>query len=160
MVRAESFEVAILGGIGALLIFVNGAFDAAWGVVTPAPVSISSSAVATGLSAITVAVLLAVFLWLYWDSPTTGEQRAYATLVALLGAISIWLGGGFYVGALLAFAAGLLGIILAKISEATQVLHTAVEVEKRTLSSLIDSNDPGAETPRPDVSARPDGSRP
>ena len=128
-------EVTVLGGVGTILILLNAIVDIAEGTVPSAPLQFSTDALALGAAGIFLTILLAVFLFRYSDSVDTDAQNLWGMLLAIAGAFSLWLGGGFLVGFVLVFSAGVLAVILAHVSEATQAYRLPITDEK--LASLI-----------------------
>jgi len=127
MARADTYGgVLVLGVVGALLILGDGAVDLIVGAVVPTPLLFGLTVLQAGVPQVVLGILLLVFLGLYWDSVDPIDQRAYSTMVALLGAGSFWAGGGFIVGFVLVFAAGMLGIVLSTVSESGETTRSTV----------------------------------
>jgi len=127
MSRADTYtEILVLGGFGALLIFINAGLDMWTGTESGSPIQFIAWSITLGLAGVVVAILIALFVALYWKAPSAEEQRDFVTLVALFSAFSLWIGGGFLVGFILAFTAGILGLILTNISGSGRVTRTTV----------------------------------
>lgn len=106
-------EVLILGGLGTFLIFLNGVVYLVLGATFTAPIQFTTDAITVGLANILLTILLAALLWWYSDSPDPDDQGLSATLIVVVSAFTLWVGGGYDVGFVLAFTAGALGIVLA-----------------------------------------------
>ena len=128
-------EVTVLGGVGTGLIFVNAIVDLLLGSIPSAPLQFSADALALGAAGVIVSILLTAFLFLYSDSVDTDAQSLWGMLLALMGAFSLWLGGGFLIGFVLVFAAGVLAVILARVSEATLAYRLPISEER--MASLV-----------------------
>jgi len=114
-------EVLVLGAVGTLLIFANGVADLLLGFTVPAPLQFTTNATVAGMVGILLTVFMSIFLFLSWDSTDSREQSTWGTLLAMFAAFSLWLGGGFLVGFILAFAAGILIILLARFSSSVSI---------------------------------------
>jgi hypothetical protein len=122
--EGSRYEVTVLGGLGALLILINGLVDfyvAAVGSTYSAPVEFTNDLIGVGLVSVLFAVLLAVFVLLYHGSESSTTRGAWALLITIFAAFSLWTGGGFLVGFLLAFVGGVIGIVLAGSSHETPI---------------------------------------
>ena len=116
--RNPALGVVVLGAIGTLLIFVFGVVVLALAASVSAPIQFTTDVVTLGAVSILLAILSAIFLFLYWDSVDTGDQGVWGVLLAVMGAFSLWVGGGFFVGFLLTFTAGIVAVILANLPDA------------------------------------------
>jgi hypothetical protein len=106
-------EVVLLGFAAVALLLLNGFEDLAVAAVTGAPLQFTTDAEIAGWVSILIAVLLVLALVAYWMSEEPTTRGALSVLLILLGSFSIWVGGGFFVGFLLAVIAGVVGIIFA-----------------------------------------------
>ena len=120
MPEQPGVEVLVLGVVGALLILANGIVDliiAASSAAVSAPIQFTTDATTLGTVNVVLAILLMIFLGLYMGADGPGGLSVWGTLIAILGAFSLWVGGGFIVGFVLVFTAGVLAIVLANIPE-------------------------------------------
>lgn len=113
------FEVSILGVIGVVLIFINGVVVLVIGTIGSPSIQFTQDAVVAGVASLFLAILLGTFLGLYWDSTDTEDQSTWGTLIVIVGAFSLWFGGGFVVGFVLAVTAGVLAIVLSHLPQTT-----------------------------------------
>jgi hypothetical protein len=107
-------EVLLLGGLGALLILVNGIALLVLSTAQPASIQFTNDVESAGAASVFEALLLALFLVLYWVADQPGVRGVWAALIAMVGALSLWSGGGFLVGLVLTLTAGVVGILLAR----------------------------------------------
>jgi hypothetical protein len=120
--EGSRFEVTVLSGLGAFLIFVNSLVAFAVASVAgsySAPLEVTADLVAIGAFALVLAILIWLFTWLYSSSHDPQSRTVWCLLITILAGFSLWTGGGFVVGFVLALAGGLLGILL---SRAPQVI--------------------------------------
>jgi hypothetical protein len=116
--QQPAFEVLILGAIGGLLVLLNGAVDlwiAATASAVSAPIQFTDDAAILGAVSILLAILLGVILLYYWVSVDSGALSLSGTFLAIVAAFSLWVGGGFLVGFVLSFTAGVLAVVLANL---------------------------------------------
>ncbi|HKN07199.1 MAG TPA: hypothetical protein VJ021_06340 [Thermoplasmata archaeon] len=146
--RDAAFGVVVLGAIGTLLIFVFGVVVLALAASVSAPIQFTTDVVTVGAVSILLAILSAIFLFLYWDSVDTGDQAAWGVLLALMGAFSLWVGGGFFVGFLLTFTAGIVAVILANLPDApSSSIYPSVPTSPRDRTTADRHGEEGLVTP-------------
>lgn len=112
--KDPSVEVVVLGAIGALLMFANGVADVVFGSAELGPLQYEQNVVLAGLLGMLFAVLLGFFLGAYWESHRSDDLSLSGMLIVIVAALSLWAGGGFVVGFVLALTAGALAIVLAR----------------------------------------------
>lgn len=113
-VADSRIEVKMLVYPGAFLIFLCGLVVAIAGTYYSGIVSLSSIAVvdsaAVGGAAMFLGILIGLLGWIYGGSPEL--HGGLGALIILVGSFSLWVGGGFLVGAVLVIVAGILAIVL------------------------------------------------
>jgi len=148
------FEVLLLGAVGTLLIFVSGVADfvlAASAASASAPIQFTSDAVTLGVVNMVLTVLLTIFLLVYRVADDAAGLSLVGTLIAIVSAFSLWVGGGFLVGFVLAFTAGVLAVVLANIPEAPQWLTPPlVSSDSSPKSPTTEGLPPAAGAPLPE----------
>lgn len=106
-------EVLILGALGTFLIFAYGLATLVIGVTITAPAEFGQDALTVGLAGVALSIVLGILLFAYYGSTDSEVQSTLSLLIATFSAFSLWVGGGFVVGFILAFTGGVLGIVLA-----------------------------------------------
>jgi hypothetical protein len=147
--RDPAFEVVVLGGIGTFLIFLFGVVVLALAGSISGTVQVTADVDTLGAVSIFLAILSAIFLFLYWDSVDTGAQRVWGILLALMGAFSLLVGGGFLLGFLLNFTAGIVAVILANLPDTPSFLSNPPErpgAAARTTEDRYDEGSPSTPT--------------
>ncbi|MCI4352582.1 MAG: zinc ribbon domain-containing protein [Thermoplasmata archaeon] len=107
-------EVILLGIPAVLLILINGIVYLAAVASFPTPLQVSGPVVFLGVVDIGLAILLGFVLLFYLLSDDSLRRGSLSALIVILGAFSLWLGGGFVVGFVLAIIAGVIGIVFAQ----------------------------------------------
>jgi glycerol uptake facilitator-like aquaporin len=113
VVASDNPEVVVLGGIGAFLILVNGVVEAVTGAIVP--LQVTGYFVAEGVGEVFAALVLFVCLVMYWQEEEPSGEGGWGTAIVVVSALSLIAGGGFLIGFLLAFVAGTLAIVLARL---------------------------------------------
>ena len=113
----RSFEVIVLGIVGTILILVEGVVVLVAASSVSAPVEIAGILSALGGIDIFLGIVLVILFVLYSMSEDPVGQSAWGTIIAVVGAFSLLVGGGFLVGFVLVFTAGVLAVILANLPE-------------------------------------------
>lgn len=105
-------EVLLLGSIGALLVFIEGIAQLAIGASFSQVIPYSSLGVIiwVGLLNLVLGVVLWWLCFAYYVRPERGG--VYGAGMVIAAAFTLWLGGGFLVGLILALLGGLLAILL------------------------------------------------
>lgn|SRR5487761_321664 len=106
-------EVTILAWVGAILIFVEGIYVLVLAAAPPGnlslPIVAAGELILVGIGGLFFGALLGVMAWMYGGD--SSRHGILGTAMILIGAFSLWVGGGFVVGAILAGAAGLVAIL-------------------------------------------------
>jgi hypothetical protein len=107
------WEVLLLGIPAIILILLNGGADLAIGGVASGPIQFTTDADTAFLVSFVLGVLLFFALVLYWVTDDPTARSFSATILILFGSFSLWAGGGFLVGSVLAVIAGVIGVVFA-----------------------------------------------
>ncbi len=122
MGRAPESEVLALGAVGAFLVLANAVGDLALGLVY-APLSAGADPVISGVFGVILAIIMMACVGMYGAQDDPDEQKGWGTALAIFAAFSLWTGGGFLAGFVLAFTGGILAVILVHVHEAPLVDH-------------------------------------